>query len=145
MRADESPKDVSPGEAYLLDGGALLAYLLDAPGASKVERLLRQAEQGQARVMISAVDLHELYNRVTQLGGQEAFAEASYVIRQLPIEVLPFGRYEAEEIGELTYGCLGPGPKSCGSVVAYYYCRKHGWTLVTTGSGGELGLSVITV
>lgn len=145
VTTDESPKDVPPGEAYLLDSGALLAYLVDAPGASKVERLLRQAEQGQARVMISAVDLHELYNRVTRLGGQEAFAEASYVIRQLPLQVLPFGRDEAEEIGELTYGCGGFDHKTCGSVVAHYYCRKHGWTLVTTDTRGESGISVVTL
>ncbi len=142
MRPDESPKDVPPGEAYLLDSGALLVYLLDGPGASKVERLLRQAEQGQARVMISAVDLHELYNRVTRLGGQEAFAEASYVIRQIPLRVLPFGRDEAEEIGELGYGCTQgvPDHKAGGSVVARYYCRKHGWTLVTAAARGESGV-----
>ncbi|HHY35435.1 MAG TPA: type II toxin-antitoxin system VapC family toxin [Firmicutes bacterium] len=145
MRPDESPKDVPPGEAYLLDSGALLAYLLDAPGASKVERLLRQSEQGQARVMISAVDLHELYSRVTRLGGQEAFAEASYVIRQLPLQVLPFGRDEVEEIGELAYGCGGLDQKPCGSVVAHYYCRQHGWTLVTAGTGSESGVLVVTL
>ncbi|MBE3519756.1 MAG: PIN domain-containing protein [Firmicutes bacterium] len=145
MLRDDPPKDVPPGEAYLLDSGALLAYLLDAPGASKVERLLRQCEQGQARVMISAVDLHELYNRVLRLGGQEAFGEASYVIRQLPLEVLPFGRDEAEEIGELACAWGALNQKSRGSVVAHYYCHKHGWTLVTTGGGSEAGISVVTV
>lgn len=131
-------RGVSPGEAYLMDAEALLCYLVDGPGASRVEHLLRLGEQGQARIMISAVDLYDLYRRVIRLGGREGFAEASYVVRQLPLEVLPFCPEEAEEAGEFACNHSDAG-RGGGSVVARWYCSRYGWTLVTTDSGsGEV-------
>jgi ribonuclease VapC len=47
--------------AVVLDAFALLAWLQDEPGAEQVEAYLAEASAGRAQVLISAINLGEVY------------------------------------------------------------------------------------
>jgi ribonuclease VapC len=59
-------------EERVLDAFAVMAYLLDEPGAERVEELLGNAEDGRARVSMSTVNLAEVLYRLERSQGAAA-------------------------------------------------------------------------
>jgi predicted nucleic acid-binding protein len=74
---------------YLLDSWAVLAYLKqEAPADQRVLALLEEASEGTARLLISMINLGEVYYSISRLRGEE-FAETLLAeIRRLPLEIL---------------------------------------------------------
>jgi predicted nucleic acid-binding protein len=75
-------------KTYVLDAGALFAFLRDKPGASQVDDLLREALRGRARLVMSAVNYGEVYGLILRQNGQEQALAAIQAVSPLPIEVL---------------------------------------------------------
>lgn len=75
--------------AYVLDSFALLAYLQDEPLASRIEKLLDNADKQKCRLFLSIINLGELLYITERRGGVAKAQDALALIRQLPIEVLP--------------------------------------------------------
>ena len=75
-------------KTYVLDASALFAFLRDKPGASKVDEILKEAIQGRAKVLMSAVNFGEVYCTILRESGPEQAATAIHAVRQLPVEVL---------------------------------------------------------
>lgn len=73
---------------YVLDASALLAFLQDAPGASKVDELLREARHGRARVLMSAVNYGEVYGKILRELGVEVALTTVQAVTPLAIEVV---------------------------------------------------------
>lgn len=75
--------------AFVLDTFALLAYLQDEAGASRVESLLVKAAKGNCRLFVSIINLGEMLYITERRGGVSKAQDALALIRQLPIEILP--------------------------------------------------------
>ena len=75
--------------AFVLDTFALLAYLQDEAGASRVESLLKNAAKEKCRLFVSIINLGEMLYIIERRGGVTKSQDALALIRQLPIEVLP--------------------------------------------------------
>ena len=105
----------------ILDASALLAYVLDEPGAEVVEEAL--AEEGS----IGAVNLAEVLTKLADVGQEPGSAMGH--IGLLPIEILPFDEDLAIETARLRSltaaaglslgdrACLGLGRRFGGRVL----------------------------
>ena len=79
-------------EVYVLDSYSLLAFLEWEKGAETVKALLRRAEKGECRVLMSLINLGEaLYITERERSLKDA-QEVLALIEQLPIELLEVTR-----------------------------------------------------
>ncbi len=71
---------------YVLDTSALLALREDEAGADKVEKILRESEEGKCEVYLSFMTLMELCYRVWQNKGEQFAKEILAETEALPIK-----------------------------------------------------------
>jgi predicted nucleic acid-binding protein len=74
---------------FVLDTFALLAYLQDETGASRVETLLEHAAKEKCRLCISIINLGEMLYIIERREGLARTQDALALLRQLPLEILP--------------------------------------------------------
>ena len=74
---------------FVLDTFALLAYLQDETGASRVETLLENAAKDKCRLCISIINLGEMLYIIERREGVARTQDALALIRQLPLQILP--------------------------------------------------------
>lgn len=74
-------------KTYVLDASALFAYLRSKPGALQVNKIVKEAVRGRAKVLMSAVNYGEVYGLILRANGQEQALRAMRAVRPLPIEV----------------------------------------------------------
>lgn len=74
---------------FVLDTFALIAYIQDEAGASRVQALLEIAAKEKCRLLISIINLGEVLYIIERRGGIAKVQDTLALIRQLPIEVLP--------------------------------------------------------
>jgi PIN domain nuclease of toxin-antitoxin system len=87
--------------AVVLDASALLALLLDEPGAARVKAVLDGA-------LMTAVNLAEIVSHYAKLGAIHAEIEA--LLHPLPIQVIPADAALSYAAGMLWPLTLEPGP-----------------------------------
>ncbi len=74
----------------VLDAWAVLAFLQrEGQAGMTVRRLLRRAVRGNARLVMIAINLGEVYYRLIQIAGEEVADARLQLLRRLPIDVLP--------------------------------------------------------
>lgn len=80
---------MSVGNVAVVDAWAALAYLRNegAAGAA-MRRYLRRAHAGNTRLLMSTINLGEVYYRMAQLTGEERADERLLLFRRLPIEIV---------------------------------------------------------
>jgi ribonuclease VapC len=84
---------VSPAKpAFLLDSFALLAYLDDETGKTRVQDLLALAASGKCRLMMSLINLGEVLYIVERERGLTAVQSVLALVESLPIEMLEASR-----------------------------------------------------
>jgi predicted nucleic acid-binding protein len=77
-------------KAYVLDAWALLAFLQgEEPAAARVGAIIEKAGKGSLRLMISIVNLGEVYYRIGRTRGPAEANEALDSLNLLPWEILP--------------------------------------------------------
>ena len=74
---------------FVLDTFALLAYLQDEMGASRVETLLEHATKEKCRLCLSLINLGEMLYIIERREGLAKTQDVLALIRQLPLEILP--------------------------------------------------------
>lgn len=75
---------------YVLDAWALLALLQgEEPAASQVSTRLREAERGEIGVLMSTVNLGEVFYRVGKVRGERRADETLEIIRDLSVDFVP--------------------------------------------------------
>jgi ribonuclease VapC len=74
---------------FVLDSFAVLAYLGGEPGQERVQEVLRQAREGQARAVLTLINLGEVAYIIERAQGLVRAQEALGLVDQLPIEILP--------------------------------------------------------
>lgn len=76
--------------AVALDAWALLALLrAEQPAAGVVRRYLRRGKAGSVELLVSIVNLGEVYYRVAQISDEARAERALALIRELPISTVP--------------------------------------------------------
>lgn len=77
-------------ESYVLDAWALLAMLQrEEPAATRVRELLIQGEQQEAVLLLSMINLGEVYYRVGKQRGRQQADKVLPLIRNLPLSIVP--------------------------------------------------------
>jgi predicted nucleic acid-binding protein len=75
---------------FVLDAWAILAFLQkEEPAASRVQRLLKDAENGQAELFISIINLGEIAYRIGRLRGEDEALATLEDIRRLALTIVP--------------------------------------------------------
>jgi predicted nucleic acid-binding protein len=76
--------------AYLLDAWAFLALLQkEEPAASRVHKLLQEAEFQKSKLFLSIINLGEIYYSLGKVKGRQEADETLNTIYRLPITILP--------------------------------------------------------
>ena len=71
--------------AYVFDSYALIAYFEAEAAGGKVGKLLRSAEAGKTKILLSVINLGEIYYTTMRERGIEKANEVLFMIRQLPV------------------------------------------------------------
>lgn len=74
---------------YVLDSFAMLTLLQLEPGADQVTALLREAEQGTSRVLMSLISLGEVVYIIERRWGEARLRSFLAYVNAAPIEVSP--------------------------------------------------------
>jgi ribonuclease VapC len=77
----ETPK------SYVLDSFTLISYFEDSSGADKVEEILTLSKNNKVELLLSLINLGEIYYIIHRERGNEAAERILFVIDELPIEV----------------------------------------------------------
>lgn len=85
----------------MLDANAILDYVQDGPGAGTIERLLRDALRNNAALMISVINLGEVFYCLRSSKGERKARQLIDDLVLLPLQVLPVDLFQALKAGEL--------------------------------------------
>jgi ribonuclease VapC len=77
---------------YVLDSFAMLALLGGEPGGDRVSELLREAQEGTVRLLMTWVNVGEVAYIVERRWGREQTIRALGTLEATAIELLPVGR-----------------------------------------------------
>ena len=89
------------GKTYVLDASAALVYLEDGPGAERVGRLLKTALHRETILLMSVLNLGEVFYHSWQEQGEEAARKAIGNLSGLPIEVVSVDLEQSLKAGEI--------------------------------------------
>jgi predicted nucleic acid-binding protein len=76
----------------VLDSFALLAYFFGEAAGSRVRDILREASAGNARLMLTTVNLAEVAYRLERAWGEDRMLEALALIDSYPIQTIGIDR-----------------------------------------------------
>ena len=82
----------SESPIYILDSFALLAYLENENGASRIKTVLDQAQEGHAAVYLSIINLGEILYITERERGLHLAQKTLAVIDQLPFKIVAADR-----------------------------------------------------
>jgi predicted nucleic acid-binding protein len=88
-------------KTYVFDASALFTYLQKKPSANKVNELLKQALDGRADVLMSAINFGEVYGIILREHGKERALGVMSALQSLPIrliDVTPHRAFNAAEV-----------------------------------------------
>jgi predicted nucleic acid-binding protein len=91
----------SATKTYVLDANAILDYVQDGPGAPTVERVLREAFRQEASLMISVINLGEVFYWLWRNKGEERARRTINDLSLLPLQIVPVDLSQALKAGEL--------------------------------------------
>lgn len=86
---------------YVLDSFALLAWFQDEKGAAEVETLIKAAEKGEASLLLSVINLGEIYYITHRERDPVSANHALSIIDALPIKIIMADKEIALKAAEL--------------------------------------------
>ena len=88
-------------KTYVLDASAVLDLIEAGPGFTKVERLLQEGLRNQAAVLISVLNMGEVFYMLWQRRGEEKARQALANLFRLPIQIVVVDFSQAMQAGEI--------------------------------------------
>ncbi|MBI3989731.1 MAG: type II toxin-antitoxin system VapC family toxin [candidate division NC10 bacterium] len=73
----------------MLDSFAVLAWVQNEPGADRIEALLTQAQRRKTFLLLSVINLGEVYYRLARQHGHPLAQEIIWQLETLPIQLYP--------------------------------------------------------
>ena len=86
---------------YVLDASAVLDFLLNGPGASRIEKLLKEADRSATPVLASVVNWGEVFYLSWQRHGEQSARQTLDELSRLPIRVVPVDLPQAVKASEI--------------------------------------------
>jgi ribonuclease VapC len=80
----------------VLDAHALMVLFNDDPGAEEVEKILLKAESGNPRLLMSVINLGEIYYSILRGASKEMADSKSHEIAGMRIELVPVDARDLE-------------------------------------------------
>jgi predicted nucleic acid-binding protein len=77
-----------PAKTYVLDANAILDYVQDGPGAATMERLFREVFRGSSTLMISVVNLGEVFYLIWRSKGEQKARQTIDDLTLLPLQIV---------------------------------------------------------
>jgi len=112
----------------VVDAWAALALLRgEGNAAVAMRRYLRRAHGGRGRLVMSLVNLAEVFYRMIQVSSEERAEETLAVFRRLPIDMLPVREPVAQEAARLK----AAHPLSLADAFAVATARLEGGRILT--------------
>jgi len=87
--------------SFVLDSYALLAFFQAEPGGEKVRDILKMAQSGKAQVLLSVINLGEIYYILARKIGKEAARAFAEDISALPVQHVQAHRARVLEAAEV--------------------------------------------
>lgn len=75
--------------AKIIDSWAIIAFLTDEPSASQMEQILLEAIEARTRLLMTSVNLGEVWYSIARAKSDAAADKAISQIRSLGIETIP--------------------------------------------------------
>jgi ribonuclease VapC len=88
-------------KTYVLDAKAILDFLGDGPGAPTMERLFRDVSRSDAALMVSVINLGEVFYRLWDNKGEQEALRAIHDLALLPVQFVAVDLAGALKAGEL--------------------------------------------
>ena len=88
-------------KTYVLDANAILDYVQDGPGAATMERIFREAIRHDAALMISVINLGEVFYWLWKHKGEQRARQTVDDLALLPLQIIPVDLSQALKGGEL--------------------------------------------
>ena len=90
----------SAAKTYVLDANAILDYILDGPGAPTIERVLREAFRHDAALMISVINMGEVFYLLWRNKGEQKARQTIADLTLLPLQIIPVDLPQALKAAE---------------------------------------------
>jgi predicted nucleic acid-binding protein len=91
----------SLAKTYVLDANAILDYVQDGPGAATMERVFREAHRHDAALMISVINLGEVFYLLWRNKGEQTARWTIDDLMLLPLQIVSVDLSQALKAGEL--------------------------------------------
>lgn len=91
----------SSTKTYVLDANAILDYVQDGPGAGTVERLLREAFRNDATLIVSVINLGEVFYFLCRNRGEQKARDTIDDLSLLPMRIEVADLPQSLKAGEL--------------------------------------------
>jgi predicted nucleic acid-binding protein len=88
-------------KTYVLDASAIIELLLNAPGATRITQLLKEADRLGIPLLVSVVNWGEVFYLSWQRHGEQSARETLADLSRLPIQVVPVDLSQAVKAGEI--------------------------------------------
>jgi ribonuclease VapC len=88
-------------EAFILDSYALLAYFQAEEGGLVIRDILKKAQSGETSVLLSVINLGEIYYIVSRKLGRETARAVIEDISGLPVDLIDAGKDRALAAAEV--------------------------------------------
>jgi predicted nucleic acid-binding protein len=88
-------------KTFVLDANALLNLLSDSPGATRVERLIREADQQKHSLAISVANWGEVFYITWLRRGDETAKRTMDGLQRLPVQVVPLDLAQTLKAAEI--------------------------------------------
>lgn len=111
----------------VLDSFAVLAYLQAEKGAQQVKELLHQAANGQLTVLMTVINLGEVYYITSRVYGQERAEEVLAMLKHLPIKLVVVDEKLTLEASRIK----AKHPLSYADAFTVALAQRHGISIVT--------------
>jgi predicted nucleic acid-binding protein len=129
------------GETYVLDSFALLALLGREPGGDEMAHLLNEAQAGEARLLMTWVNLGEVAYIVRRRWGEKRLHRMLATLEATALEVMPVGR----ELALAAARIKAEHPLAYADAFAAALAEQAGATLVTSDAEFRLPEELIPI
>ena len=86
---------------FVMDSYALMAHFEDEEGGDKTRKILRMALDGKARLVMSVINLGEVYYSTAKERGSAKANEVLFLVEQFPIQIVDADRNLTIEAAKL--------------------------------------------
>jgi predicted nucleic acid-binding protein len=90
-------------KTYVLDANVVVSFLINARGAEAAEGIFNEAGKGEAELLMSALQMGEIYYTILRKGGVQEARRAVGVLEHIGVQVLPLDQDQVIAAAQLKH------------------------------------------